>query len=108
MADLDTPNPQGGFTPSEREILAEWFKKHWKNPICPVCGSRKWTGSDHVVQPITQWPVGTANLGGVVPIYPVVLVTCMTCAYVMHFNAVVIGLIQGRATPTVEAANVKK
>jgi hypothetical protein len=72
--------------------LKEWVANHWKGDgNCPVCHSNNWeVGSHLIVSPIIS-PSGGMRFGG--PVYPYAFITCTVCAYTLHFNAVMIGLM---------------
>lgn len=82
------------LTQAQKDAANAWFSKHWKGRkiACPSCTAvGQWEGSNHFVQPVTHFPLGTMVLAGA-PAYPLLLVFCQVCGYTMAFNALTMGL----------------
>ena len=97
----------GKLSEAEREKAVSWFNTRWTMQNgCPVCTTKKWQMSDHLVHsPV--FAGGAALFGGVV--YPVLPLTCSNCGYTIYFNAVMMGLTNTEAgveRPTVSGTTL--
>lgn len=82
------PDVHGVLTPDDRQMVRDWFGKHWKEPVtCPVCKTDNWSIADHVVQ-LDRFAIDRMAA----PAYSYVMVTCLNCHHTLFFNAVAIGI----------------
>jgi hypothetical protein len=81
--------------PAQQEKLTEWVARKGVTQRCPACGSSSgWTQGD-VVGSYEVTPGGLRISADSVT--PTVQLICNSCAYVLHFAAVPIGLYEPRA-----------
>lgn len=80
------------FTKEKQEQAIKWLNDRWKNQICECCGGNKWSLNGHLTAPLIFQQNGF-QLGGMA--YPSLGVVCSTCGNTKHFNAVVMGLVDG-------------
>ena len=78
------------MTDEQKTKAVEWLTQHLKG--CPVCGDADWTMVDLVTT--ASYGDVLTSLFNVAPKYPLLLVTCDACGYVMQFSAFVIGLLE--------------
>lgn len=60
--------------------------------ICPVCGNKRWTINNIVVES-REFQHGDFILGGKSALVPFVNMTCEQCAHTLFFNAIQMGVI---------------
>jgi hypothetical protein len=87
------PDYNGVLTQPDRQVIDVWLKKNWNMGSCPVCRKQNWALADHVVNPVLYNGIGFSQNSG----YPQIMVICNVCGYIMYFNAVTVGIIQGVA-----------
>lgn len=95
------PDVNGVLTQEERAKVDIWFKKNWATPPkCPMCNSRYFILADHVVMPTVYSQTSAFYIPDSVPIpssisstnYPQIMLMCDKCGFILHFNAVKVGL----------------
>ena len=59
---------------------------------CPVCGNKKWTINNVVIES-REFQYGDIILGGNSALVPFVTITCKHCAHTLFFNAIQIGVV---------------
>ena len=84
------PDHDGKLTDEEREKAVAWLNEKTKNYECPVCGTNNWAIGQHIIQE-DIYRGGNVIVGG--SVYPTVFVVCTNCAYVRHFMAIQMGVI---------------
>ena len=73
-----------------------WLDEHWKgNRACPICQDNHWGVGADLVE-IRNFHGKSRLNPGPEAIYPLVAVVCDTCSYTMLFNAILIGLVEGK------------
>lgn len=65
--------------------IENWLQDTGINRECIFCNKNKWTVKDNLV-----WLWAPSNSGKV----PEVLMVCLNCGNTLHFNAVVMGLVE--------------
>jgi hypothetical protein len=91
------PDQTGKLTPGDVQQVKDWLNRRGKQAPypCPFCGTADWSIGSHVIrQELASTSIRTGE------VVPCVIVNCMNCALMLHFNAVLLQLY----TPT---ANVK-
>ena len=76
------------LTVEQMKKVSAWIESHAKRG-CPVCGHPKWNLAQNVVEIRSYY--GVPFLGG--DVYPLVLLTCENCGYVLLFHAITIGAL---------------
>lgn len=86
-----------------RKFIADRLKEVWKGRRpCPCCVSDTiWSISDIVE--VRQFNEGNHCPGAAIT--PIVLVTCGTCGFLIHFNAIALGVVD-RDTGKVKEDNL--
>ena len=72
----------------DREKIIKWFKEKCEGSKCFHCGENDWDLNDEI-----SFSVGY-SLKTSQEISPQVILTCRNCANMLHFNAVIMGLIK--------------
>ena len=76
-----------------QQKVEEWLRpraREWP-PICPICGVQNWNiGPDVVFPPLWNVP---SDFEEKPYSYPVIIMSCGYCGYVLYFNAVLMGLV---------------
>lgn len=76
----------------DRQKFVDHINKKWKGGIsCPVCKENDWIINDHLLE-LRVFNQGSFVVGG--PLIPIASITCNNCGYIMHFNAIKIGLLE--------------
>jgi len=93
------PDINGVLTQEERAKIDTWFKKNWATPPkCPMCDSHYFILADHVIMPTVYSQMTAVYVGEFIPSqissmnYPQIMLMCDKCGFVLHFNAVKVGL----------------
>ena len=73
----------------QKQKLQEWITSKGVSSRCPACGSNSWSPGDVIAPPVQTEP-GTTTIGGAT--IPMVQLICSSCAHVLLFAAVPIGL----------------
>jgi hypothetical protein len=77
-------------TNAVNEALAnEWFKQHWKDRNCSVCGVVTWAMAPQFAHISFARP----GVVGAPPSFPCVVLTCRNCGNTLFFNAVTMKLL---------------
>lgn len=85
------PDATGRLTQQDNETIARWWTQHWKAPVvCPVCKTAEWSLASHVLV-MNRHASDSLSPSGIT--YPHIAVGCKTCAHIMLFNAVAIGVV---------------
>jgi predicted nucleic-acid-binding Zn-ribbon protein len=82
------PNKERVLTPEEKKRAAAWVARHAKHG-CPVCGNTKWNLGQEFVE--IHQHTGNVFRGG--NVYPLVMLLCSNCAYVLLFHAITTGVM---------------
>jgi hypothetical protein len=86
------PDEKGKLTPEDHQKIKDWWGLHWKGPlVCPVCQESNWQTGDYVVYAARF----SDDLPGEAPTIPLITISCTTCAHVLMFGAVPIGILPG-------------
>jgi len=87
------PDSSGKLTLEEKQKVTQWIVEHWSvvTTSCPICGSKDWELSEHLVQPLT-FSTGSVLVGGAS--YPQAMLISKKCGYTMYFNVMVMGIVQ--------------
>jgi hypothetical protein len=84
------PDAKGKLTPEDHQKIKLWWNLHWKGPVvCPVCKQSNWQTGDYMVH-ATRF---SADPPGAAPTIPLITINCTTCAHVLTFGAVQIGIL---------------
>lgn len=95
------PDKEGKLTDNDKVKIREWMSNRWTaGPNCIVCGEKNWTVAEHMVTPLRIGDEGGVRLGG--NTYPNIMIVCMNCAYVLAFNAPLMGVVENKANRTEE------
>jgi len=71
--------------------VVAWLNEKWDgDKKCPISGDNSWSISKDILVSL-PYSRGGLTLGG--NQYPLVLVTCTECGYVMTFSAMIMGLV---------------
>lgn len=80
------------LTAEQRKQVVAWIEEHTKGKGkgCPICGHPDWQLAEDIVEIQPHYE------NKVFPdvIYPLVLLACSNCAYVMLFHATLIGVMK--------------
>lgn len=94
--------PTGELTLAQRQTFERWI--NGKSPLigkCPVCGDRKYTILDHLVD-LPIYRGGNMIIGGG-PNYPNVGLVCTNCGTTQLVNAVISGVVSDGSQPPATA-----
>lgn len=80
------------LTKAQKVQIQKWLEEKWAAPgLCPVCQTKKFTISSHIVAPPIYSSGGT-YIGG--PSYPQVMTICNNCGHTLYFNVVRMDVLQ--------------
>lgn len=86
----EMPDSAGKLSQDDFQKIKAWWDQHWKGDVvCPVCKTKHWTTSAHVVQ-TPRW--STPEAAGAPPVYPYIAISCNTCSHTLLFSAVRMGI----------------
>jgi hypothetical protein len=91
------PDFQGKLSAEEKLTVVHWLSDHWKTPDCPFHGHTTWEIGDVIGTHLFAGPGGGAPGSGVQfggPTYPLIVVTCGTCGYIVLLNAISLGIVK--------------
>lgn len=95
-----SPGP-GTLTQPELDKAIAWLRAKWDQPIaCPFHqGPTRWEVQDRLAQMHGYSREGALSLSEVT--FPVIIVTCTTCGFMVPVNAIVAGVlpVQGSELP---------
>lgn len=89
------PDKDGRLTDPEWEKVLAWFNEKVPGgpPTCPMCSKKEWAVSRQLaaMQALTRpW----IAIGAKFQLYPVVMLYCKYCAFLMPFGAKLIGVVE--------------
>ena len=88
------PSPGGMLSDEEQNQAIAFLEKVWtQGRTCPIDGTDDWVLQDVLVHIPSFRPKGLV-VGGKSLAFPLVVVVCKTCGYVMTFSAVRLGLVK--------------
>lgn len=95
MAAPFLPKSPRKLTAGDMEKFNAWVRTQTRTGLqpCSMCGALSWKLSEHVVE-IRPFYEGNMVLSG--PLYPMVVLTCGNCGHSVFFNAVLIGIVEGK------------
>ena len=96
------PDSEGKLTDLEKDRVIAWLSNRWNTPNCPFHGPTNWDLGDAVgTHPFAGTgggaPGSGVQFGG--STYPLVVLTCATCGYVVFINAITVGIVTMGAAP---------
>lgn len=80
----------GKLTDEDKSRIVKWLQTKTTIHSCPSCGSNNWTVGDDLIN-LMPFTGGNLIIGG--PTYPAAFVVCNSCAFIKHFMAVPIGVV---------------
>ena len=107
MVGAAVPDIQGKLEPDEKDAILKWLESHWTTLDCPFHGVTTWTVGDVTgTHPFAGRgggaPGSGPQFGG--PSYPLIVVTCDICGYVVLVNAISVGIVKMAPEPTTKEA----
>jgi predicted nucleic-acid-binding Zn-ribbon protein len=75
---------------NQSNTLQKHLNKIGFRPQCQACGANNWAPGEIITPPV--YSGGGIQIGG--PNVPMVQVICEKCGYVVHFAAVLVGLLR--------------
>jgi hypothetical protein len=99
------PDHEGKLSDLEKDRVVTWLSDHWKNANCPFHGSTQWeigwaVGTQPFVGPGGGEPGSGPVVGG--SSFPLALLTCAQCGFVVQINLIKVGLITMPPTSTAQ------
>lgn len=89
----------GGLSELDKQKILDWLNRKWAgSKACTICGTNRWTLSDHIVAPMTSGPDGDISIGGVT--YPQAMVICNNCGNTHYFNVAMMGIWRKEPKPS--------
>ena len=89
---MSKDNKEPFFNQERQEKALEWLKEKLQNKKCECCGNNNWNIADFIVTS-PRFEDGMV-LGG--KMMPHVASTCSNCGNTKFFNAVMMGIVDGR------------
>jgi hypothetical protein len=93
-SDSDSVSEGSMGTNYDSQAFLKWIQEKSKGRLlCPVCGGMEEWSINDTLHEMRAFKQGDLAISG--PIYPVVLVMCKSCGYVLPFSAAKLGLAKG-------------
>ena len=89
-----TDNVDETFNEEKKNKVLAWLDEKWpkERRCCEICGSESWTLAQDITVPLVF--EGSIKFGGAT--YPQISVICNNCGNTKNFNAVMMGVLQGK------------
>ena len=87
------------MTLEQSQKASAWLNAHWTNRNCPLHGPTLWQ-LDTWLAEVRAYAGGSLIVGGGQAIFPLLVVTCTKCGYVVFVNAIMAGIVESKSPDT--------